>query len=278
MSSLSAINDEVSDADTDEEIDELAGDTSDDDMPRKLPANLRAAEDDATMQDSALLSDEDAGALAECEDCSAPLGPDMPISTRIFRCAKCHSDWQCERCCHEIHLCKPDHPLEEWDSIVNEWTATLYKKTRLYKALPIPCGECGRVIAARGARLPPGTVKCDECECGILCDFCVLEKHAKQPLHMISAWTGRYWDKAKLWDYGFVYHMGHGGDPCPHPDPALSPLLVIAINGCTRLNVRYCRCPNSEGVAKSNWEQITKNGWFRATLDHPGVCCTFRVY
>ncbi|KAJ7444057.1 hypothetical protein B0H11DRAFT_1684010, partial [Mycena galericulata] len=109
-----------------------------------------------------------------------------------------------------------------------------------------------------------GSLMCDECGFGVTCQSCCFEVHQKAPLHCVKMWNGKTWEPTVLRDHGFVYNMGHQGNPCPHPDRDISSLLVLHYNGHHLLHLRYCRCPDSEGMAKSNWYQIKKNGWFPA--------------
>ncbi|KAJ7665825.1 hypothetical protein DFH06DRAFT_1322977 [Mycena polygramma] len=219
---------------------------------------------------------EDEELLGRCDYCTAPLIRNPPLASRAFMCGRCDS-LQCGRCCHTIHVCKPDHVLLEWDAEEEQWLATQLSDTDLSSKHPTLCGACEEVVTPEGARLPRGTVKCRACECGVLCRECCFKKHEQEPLHEIEKWNGNFWEKTTLRQVGFVYQMGHHGGPCPAPDRKVASLIVITYSGVQRLHVRYCRCPDSEGMAKSNAEQIKKNGWFPSTLRSPSVCCTFRT-
>ncbi|KAJ7437064.1 hypothetical protein B0H11DRAFT_2255627 [Mycena galericulata] len=286
---LSEINEEVSDSDAEEEIDELAGDPdaasgiSDAEMKDANPdengdSGSDGNKSDATDSDTADVEDW----LGRCDYCNLPLGHNTRVPSRVFRCRRCKSGLQCETCCHKIHVCKPEHPLEEWDPTADDgepasWFTTKLKQTGLISTHPTCCGVCETVIAPPRCKIPGWALLCEECGCGLMCQRCCFKKHEKAPLHWVMSWNGNFWEKTSLREHGFVYKMGHGGDPCPHPEKFVSSLLVIGYTGVNRIHLRYCRCADREGMARSNWEQILDNGWYRASIDHPGVCCTFPV-
>ncbi|KAJ7431196.1 hypothetical protein B0H11DRAFT_2262219 [Mycena galericulata] len=295
LSSLSQIHEEISETDSDEEIDELAGDPDaasvvfDTDMKDADDRNGSDGDNDSDGNNSDADSDandpdamDDEQWLGRCDRCNLPLGHNTPAPSRVFRCSKCKSGLQCESCCHIIHVCKPTHPLEEWDPTVDDddpeaWFKTRFRQTGLVSTHPTCCGVCNVVLAPPGRKIPGWALLCDECGCGVMCQRCCFKKHEKAPLHLVKSWNGNFWEQTTLREHGFVYKMGHSGDPCPHPDKFVSSLLVIAFNGVNRIHLRYCRCPDKEGMARSNWEQILQNGWYRASITHPGVCCTFPV-
>ncbi|KAJ7430890.1 hypothetical protein B0H11DRAFT_2262791 [Mycena galericulata] len=284
-SSLSEIDAEVSDDDSDQEVDQLAEDPDAHQLEDKESDGNDP--DDENMDDKENMDDQDSdddsmdGELGRCEHCSLPLGHNTRKPSRVFRCGACESDLQCEKCCHSIHMCKPDHPLQEWDSTAdygaNAWFNTRFKQTGLISAHATRCGVCKTVVAPEARKIPWWVLLCEECGCGVMCQSCCFKKHKSAPLHRVKHWSGKCWETTTLREHGFVYQMGHGGETCPHPDKFVSSLLVIALTGVVRIHLKYCRCPDSEGMARSNWEQIRQNGWFPATLDHPGVCCTFEV-
>ncbi|KAJ7432262.1 hypothetical protein B0H11DRAFT_1940830 [Mycena galericulata] len=124
---LSEINEEVSDSDAEEEIDELAGDPdaasgiSDAEMKDANPdengdSGSDGNKSDATDSDTADVEDW----LGRCDYCNLPLGHNTRVPSRVFRCRRCKSGLQCETCCHKIHVCKPEHPLEEWDPTADD--------------------------------------------------------------------------------------------------------------------------------------------------------------
>ncbi|KAJ7441799.1 hypothetical protein B0H11DRAFT_2251860 [Mycena galericulata] len=259
--SLSQIHEEISDTDTDEEIDELANDP---DAASLVPALFDTDMEDADDQngsggengsdgnkgsdgDNSDASDPDAMDddqwLGRCDYCDLPLGHNTRVPSRVFRCRKCKSDLQCESCCHTIHVCKPSHPLEEWDPTVDAddpevWFETRFRQTGLVSAHPTCCGVCKMVLALPGRKIPGWALLCEECGCGVMCQQCCFKKHEKAPLHWVKSWNGNFWEQTTLREHGFVYKMGHGGDPCPHPDKFVSSLLVIGFSGANRIHLR----------------------------------------
>ncbi|KAJ7173527.1 hypothetical protein C8R46DRAFT_1215456 [Mycena filopes] len=220
------------------------------------------------------------GARAElsgqCEHCSLVLGKDADIPCRVFRCVDC-DNLQCETCCHTIHIYHQSHNLLEWTVPSGEWKQVSFESSQLSAVYPTLCGVCDTVIAAAGSALPRRTVLCDECGHGPMCKACCLKEHEASPLHRLKTWNGRYWQGSTLQQQGLIFQMGHAGQICPKRG-RISSLLVLSKRGYQRIHLRFCGCPESDGSVRSNEEQIRRNGWFNATLKHPGVCSTFRVY
>ncbi|KAJ7675663.1 hypothetical protein DFH06DRAFT_1122489 [Mycena polygramma] len=259
--------------DSEEEIDQL-----DDDMDTSSGPTINVLSGWQTTSDAAEASDDSAASeecIGHCEHCTLELGAGASVPSRVFKCADCDA-LQCESCCHTIHVCKLDHKLSEWQSSRGQWIRTTLQASNLCLKYPTLCGVCDRVLAEEGGRLLRSALWCEYCEYGVMCQRCCFEKHAKAPLHRVKTWkNGRSWKATSLREAGFVYQMGHAGESCPHPDRHISSLLVIAYEGLHRIHLRYCRCPDSEGMARANWEQIRGNGWFPSSIVHPGICSTF---
>ncbi|KAI6120115.1 hypothetical protein EDD16DRAFT_1519066 [Pisolithus croceorrhizus] len=69
-----------------------------------------------------------------------------------------------------------------------------------------------------------GSVQCMSCA-GVhaWCDPCAVKVHRNLPFHKVQRWNGAHYQPTSLMDLGFLWHIGHGGDPCPcnwsDPDP-----------------------------------------------------------
>ncbi|KAJ7102965.1 hypothetical protein C8R43DRAFT_963855 [Mycena crocata] len=228
---------------------ESASDSTDMDSGSEPPRTLSEIEgstsDDESEDAFELHPDPDKRPIARCDFCHAPLGAlDAGEATRLFRCGArgCDSAFQCGSCCFEHHLCRREHPLEEWSNATDEW--------------------------------------CIECNSGLLCRRCCKEEHECEPLHNLKVWNEQSWEVTSLREIGFVYQMGHKGDPCQSPTPFVHSLLVIDLKGCHRLDLLYCACGKYPGgVSKmGRWLQIRDNGWYQSTLNHGGICTTFKVW
>ncbi|KAL1684835.1 hypothetical protein GGG16DRAFT_28990, partial [Schizophyllum commune] len=87
-------------------------------------------------------------------------------------------------------------------------------------------------------------------------------------------WTGDFWDKLiSLKDLGLIYQIGHGGLPCPAPQPTIYSMTVIAPTHICRVNVRYCAC--SRGERANHVQQLLREGWYPATVIEPSTCALF---
>ncbi|KAG1883107.1 hypothetical protein F4604DRAFT_1576427, partial [Suillus subluteus] len=50
------------------------------------------------------------------------------------------------------------------------------------------------------------------------CHSCVVKAHQFLPFHKVQEWIGKCFQDKSLEELGFVWHMGHGGQPCPFSD------------------------------------------------------------
>ncbi|KAJ7439190.1 hypothetical protein B0H11DRAFT_2254124 [Mycena galericulata] len=181
--SLSEIDAKMSDAES--EKDELADDPDahrttddyDDDKPSKDDEGLdenkacEACDDDKASDNGEASDDSMDGELGRCEYCSLPLGHNTRKPSRVFRCRECECELQCKKCCHSIHVCKPNHHLE----------------TGLVSKYATCCGVCKIVLAPEARRIPWWALLCEECGCGVMCQRCCFKKHEKHPLHVVKA-------------------------------------------------------------------------------------------
>ncbi|KAJ7022479.1 hypothetical protein C8F04DRAFT_1272589 [Mycena alexandri] len=200
------------------------------------------------------------GSVRHCDFCSTPLDAN---NRRFFRCAGCDSGptLLCEACCFEIHLCHRNHEVQEWNRSLGNWVTGNMDTLLLGVRIAVHCGNCCVQLAEAGRGIPIGAVHCRHCDTGVLCCECCTEAHACMPLHHLQAWTGNEWELTTLRDIGFVYQMGHGGNPCEAPTTQISSLMVI-----------------SDKSVPGQWLQIRRNGWFASALKHAGACVTFRVW
>ncbi|KAG1895261.1 uncharacterized protein F5891DRAFT_927178, partial [Suillus fuscotomentosus] len=50
------------------------------------------------------------------------------------------------------------------------------------------------------------------------CCSCIVNAHQFLPFHKVQEWTGKCFNDTSLKELGFIWHMGHGGQPCPFSD------------------------------------------------------------
>ncbi|KAJ7169139.1 hypothetical protein C8R43DRAFT_1121028 [Mycena crocata] len=238
-----------------------------DPVHKTLPEPKTLTEIDAEEESE----DDSCAAYGNCDFCHQGLGPKAPVPCRFFRCWDCPSVTYCENCCYEKHICKTNHRLEEWSHKKSDWFECTLAETGLQDKYQMNCISCWRVNASWYFQLfamPRWTAVQD-----------LLPRGSRRKAIASPVWKGnrRGWEPRSLRDIGFVYQMGHHGQPCPVPMPYISQLAVIDMGGPQWLPLRYCGCGKyAEGV-RGRWQQITKEGWHPSGLDHLGTCTTFPV-
>ncbi|KAJ7444058.1 hypothetical protein B0H11DRAFT_2250193 [Mycena galericulata] len=141
-STLSEINEEPSDDEesslTDEEVDQLASDTSDfEERDCEIVETAYVAEYLSSDDTPLVASDR---FLGTCKYCELALGGNT-AGGRAFRCNECAA-LQCEGCCYDIHVCRPEHRLLEWDAHQDEWFRTNVEDSGLSDTHTTRCGNC----------------------------------------------------------------------------------------------------------------------------------------
>ncbi|KAH6888247.1 hypothetical protein BKA70DRAFT_1443241 [Coprinopsis sp. MPI-PUGE-AT-0042] len=117
-----------------------------------------------------------------------------------------------------------------------------------------------------------GMFKCTECWDGplLLCQDCLISKHANQPLHRVEMWNGKFFEKASLSSLGLRVQLGHGGGKCECPLPGPSNFTVFHMTGVHKVNIDYCDCRTVDCVG-----QLLQAHWFPATHDRTHTVFTF---
>ncbi|KAJ7301784.1 hypothetical protein DFH08DRAFT_723840 [Mycena albidolilacea] len=117
--------------------------------------------------------------------------------------------------------------------------------------------------------------RCSDCGQYLQCKSCCLLHHQRLPLHSIEEWNGKFWVPETLEHLGLIYQLGHGGFPCPLPDPTVHKMVLIEAPFIHTIRLRYCNCGHS-GEA-DNVDQLLRNMWYPATPTDPATCATFRT-
>ena len=73
---------------------------------------------------------------------------------------------------------------------------------------------------------------------------------------------------------GLVYQLGHGGRPCPRPEPAVRTVTVLDYEIHT-VRLQYCGC--RLGPTTEHAVQLLRNRWYPATATNPETCATFAL-
>ncbi|GJE98768.1 CxC2 domain-containing protein [Phanerochaete sordida] len=165
------------------------------------------------------------------------------------------------------------------DAFLTEWLAErdkfLSELHRLEGFRGHPEDICPRCPAGQ-SRKPE--YRCKECIGGdILCRTCCRDAHALLPLHVISRWNGRFFEKAALRDVGVVVQLGHSpSSRCSNPRPGPLDFMVMDIHGLHPVDVRFCACDNI-GAAGDPIEQLLRQELYPATLTNPSTVFTFSL-
>ncbi|KAI6111661.1 hypothetical protein EDD16DRAFT_1485659 [Pisolithus croceorrhizus] len=158
-----------------------------------------------------------------------------------------------------------------------------------------------------------GSVWCMSCA-GVhaWCGPCAVKAHRNLPFHKVQRWNGAHYQPTSLMDLGFLWHIGHGGDPCPcnwsNPDPEESghvtgddtpnhrsvgfllgrpyddpvirkssqfQMTIVHTEGIFSHEVSVCKCPGSD---PNDWHfDLLCQRLFPASIFKPKTAFTFDV-
>ncbi|KAG1778007.1 hypothetical protein EV702DRAFT_968763, partial [Suillus placidus] len=119
------------------------------------------------------------------------------------------------------------------------------------------------------------------------CRPCMIKSHQSLPFHKIQLWIGKCFKDVTLSDQGFIWYLGHGGEPCPWYDTSLlcdgdmealphdtTPVTIVHSSGVFIHNGAWCHCQDS--VPKQHL-QLLRAGLFPASSTRPKTAFTFEV-
>ncbi|KAJ7018026.1 hypothetical protein C8F04DRAFT_978149 [Mycena alexandri] len=177
-----------------------------------------------------------------------------------------------------------DEPNSLWHPLKQIFLDELLRSEGLGDSLPdLKCGSCSALAPQYLYLYPWGTLsacapsrffRCSDCGTFIQCERCVQTCHASQPLHLLNEWNGHFWKDITLRDLKIVFQVGHGGLPCPSPEPGTRTMVVLHPNAVHTVDYRYCKCDLSERA--NNLQQLLRTGWYPATTIDPATCATFQ--
>ena len=143
------------------------------------------------------------------------------------------------------------------------------------------CAKCG---------LEAAVVQCEDCfSRRFLCEECMCEVHADEPLHRIKVrlhwflyvrwpdahtrlkrWVGLSFVRSSLYECGLTVHLGHDGAACPIPHPPCS-LTLVDITGIHQIRVQFCGCGTRHFI------QLLRTKWWPASFQKPRSAFTLRL-
>ncbi|KAI6014687.1 hypothetical protein EDC04DRAFT_2870627 [Pisolithus marmoratus] len=129
------------------------------------------------------------------------------------------------------------------------------------------------------------------------CGPCAVKAHRNLPFHKVQRWNGTHYQPTSLMELGFLWHIGHEGDPCPQncsdPDPDDGILLdrhsddlairrysrfqmtIVHTEGIFSHEVSVCNCPGSN---PNDWHlDLLRQRLFPASISKPKTAFTFAV-
>jgi hypothetical protein len=131
------------------------------------------------------------------------------------------------------------------------------------------CGSCGTRVEH--------AFRCRDCFCRkVLCQSCCLEDHRRHPFHSIEEWNGVSFTQTTLFDQGFIFHVGHGGDCCTttgEDDAEGTNMVIVDRGGVHKHRVQWCTCQNSP----EKHIMLLQMGLYPATITNPQTAFTFQA-
>ncbi|KAG1784794.1 uncharacterized protein HD556DRAFT_1250836, partial [Suillus plorans] len=170
----------------------------------------------------------------------------------------------------------------------------------LYLDILLDLEKPSDVSQCQSCQIGEGKFRCLTCSGDqTFCRSCIVNAHQFLPFHKVQEWTGKCFNDTSLEELGFIWYMGHGGQPCPFSDDMhtwenipmdaeadFSPmetvhgstiptkLTIVHSTGVFLHNVVWCSCP---GVDCQQHLQLLKAKLFPASTTRPQTAFTFDV-
>ncbi|KAI6016437.1 hypothetical protein BKA83DRAFT_4060203, partial [Pisolithus microcarpus] len=88
-----------------------------------------------------------------------------------------------------------------------------------------------------------GSIWCMSCTCvHAWCGPCAVKAHRNLPFHKVQRWNGTHYQTTSLMELGFLWHVGHGGVPCPQAQENPNPEESGYVSGERPPNYRSAAC------------------------------------
>ncbi|KAH7918244.1 hypothetical protein BV22DRAFT_1108409 [Leucogyrophana mollusca] len=122
----------------------------------------------------------------------------------------------------------------------------------------------------------PALYRCEDCfGPSLWCQSCVVSNHARNPLHRIKEWNGKFFDRITLKGLGLHVQLGHEvSDRCIRPELSSNDNFVIVdCHGIHEVALNYCACETGE----TKTTQLLWAWWLPSTVSDPQSAATFAV-
>ncbi|KAI6006387.1 hypothetical protein EDC04DRAFT_2583076, partial [Pisolithus marmoratus] len=158
-----------------------------------------------------------------------------------------------------------------------------------------------------------GSIRCMSCtHVHAWCGPCTVKVHRNLPFHKVQRWNGTHYQATSLMELGFLWHMGHGGEPCPQSWDDSDPeelgyvtgggppnhrsvmylfwrpyddlttrkssgfqMTIVHTEGIFTHQISGCNCPGSDPI---QWHlELLRQRLFPASISKPKTAFTFDV-
>ncbi|KAJ7763861.1 hypothetical protein B0H16DRAFT_1311029 [Mycena metata] len=155
-----------------------------------------------------------------------------------------------------------DKSLHEWRSLRDEYLRTILRLEG--------CGDADEDLCPVCRQAPP-TIRCKQCLGDELyCAACCVEMHAKNPLHIIDVWNGRFFSRTSLRDIGLRIPLHHKG--CASP-ANVDNFVVLDLGYIHVVAVAFCGCERRHSTHRRT--ELIRHRWYPATHERPRTAATF---
>lgn len=156
-----------------------------------------------------------------------------------------------------------DNPLSSWLELRDQYLAILLQDEALSSK---HCHMC---------KGDDHLYRCKDCfGSPVCCKACLLHTHISAPFHRIQHWNGEFFQSTKLMDLGYLLHLGHGGQACPHSNSASETVIcVVDITGVFHHKLRWCCCQDAD----PSYAQLLRLGLYPASIERPQTAFTFSL-
>ncbi|KAJ3904464.1 hypothetical protein F5879DRAFT_922255 [Lentinula edodes] len=139
---------------------------------------------------------------------------------------------------------------------------------------PKPACPCGMAFDDQQPNLR--SFRCTECfDSNLWCAECIVSNHEQNPLHIIQAWNGTFFESLELSSLGLVIHLGpHSAtSPCWQAiNHKPRPFTIIGVQRIHAASIKFCSCQKGSDLDR---RQLLAAGLLPATTTHPQTAATF---
>ncbi|KAF8337834.1 hypothetical protein F5887DRAFT_890334 [Amanita rubescens] len=108
----------------------------------------------------------------------------------------------------------------------------------------------------------------------LLCQACIVHRHALLPFHRVRQWNGKHFIPTSLKALGLSIQLNHRGQSrCLNPETCAL-FTVIDVDAIHSVRVNFCACGHG---AQSCHVQLLRAGLFPVTSEDPKTAITFRT-